>query len=293
MHKQKLLGQFNSTNKDYILQGFENFAQGKNWVDPFAGDGDLLEWANMHKANCTKGYDIDPNKPYDTRDSITNPIDYKGLWVITNPPYLASNKNPDKSLYSKFDDLYKVSIDSIIGCEGGIIIVPANFLSSEDHTIRDIFFSEYKIIACNFFEESVFDDTDAVVIAFYFEKCTKLDAADGRWDIPIIFHPSKKTINFQIDNWTGWRAGAEFYERINGIDTVGIKRYTVDNSFGNYPGNYCINDFKKPSMQSGLHESIKNNIILIRAIDTGSSQGRIKLSDVRDMGIDCLVGLKL
>jgi hypothetical protein len=41
--KKRNLGQFFTTNCDYILQGFEEFVKGKKITDPFAGNQDLLK----------------------------------------------------------------------------------------------------------------------------------------------------------------------------------------------------------------------------------------------------------
>ena len=39
------LGQFFTTNSDYILQGLERYVKGKEITDPFAGNQDLFVWA--------------------------------------------------------------------------------------------------------------------------------------------------------------------------------------------------------------------------------------------------------
>ena len=45
---------------------------------------------------------------------------------------------------------------SILNCEGGILILPINFLSSEDDKIRKLFFGNFTITKMNIFEMSVF-----------------------------------------------------------------------------------------------------------------------------------------
>ena len=40
--KKRNLGQFFTTNSDYILQGFSAFVKNKEVTDPFAGNRDLL-----------------------------------------------------------------------------------------------------------------------------------------------------------------------------------------------------------------------------------------------------------
>ena len=48
--KKRNLGQFFTTNSDYILQGFGDFVKNKDVFDPFAGNGDLLNWAKNNRA---------------------------------------------------------------------------------------------------------------------------------------------------------------------------------------------------------------------------------------------------
>ena len=47
---KKQLGQFFTTNSDYILDGLQNYIKGKNVTDPFAGSQDLMLWAKKHEA---------------------------------------------------------------------------------------------------------------------------------------------------------------------------------------------------------------------------------------------------
>ena len=92
--KKKQLGQFFTKNSNYILRGLEVFIDGKEVTDPFAGDGDLIEWARKNKAKDIRGYDIDrkyvDNKDIFYNDSINRPLDYN--FILTNPPYLHKNK---------------------------------------------------------------------------------------------------------------------------------------------------------------------------------------------------------
>jgi len=135
------LGQFFTTNSDYILQRFEKFVRDKEATDPFAGNQDLFKWAE--KNNCKKitGFDCDKKYVDDKKvfynNSLGSPKKYK--FVCTNPPYLHKNKADKKikerffsGVNSCFEDLYQVSIFSILNCEEGILIVPLNFLSAEN-----------------------------------------------------------------------------------------------------------------------------------------------------------------
>ena len=152
-HKQNL-GQFFTTNSDYILQGFEPFIQNKNVTDPFAGNQDLLNWAKKNNCKNALGFDIDQNfvdnKNVEINDSLNSPKNYD--FVCTNPPYLHKNKssqNIKETFFlgknSCFEDLYQIAIASILNCNEGILIVPLNFLCAENSSkIRQLFFNKFK-----------------------------------------------------------------------------------------------------------------------------------------------------
>ncbi len=127
---KKQLGQFFTTNSDYILQGFEEFVKDREVSDPFAGNQDLMEWSKNHGAKKVIGFDVDEeyidDKKVFLNDSINNQKKYK--FVCTNPPYLHKNKADKKTKemffsnkHSVFEDLYQVSISSILNCEEGIL----------------------------------------------------------------------------------------------------------------------------------------------------------------------------
>ena len=95
MNKQKL-GQFYTTNYDYILKiCIPNNI--KNIIEPFTGEGDLLKFINIKNYNLEL-YDIDPKYNGTVKcDTLYNPPNYDNKFVLTNPPYLARNKNTDKN----------------------------------------------------------------------------------------------------------------------------------------------------------------------------------------------------
>ena len=105
---KKALGQFYTTNHEYILQNMELPNYVRNIIEPFAGNGDLLQFIEKdenqknikYNIEC---YDIEPKEDYiKKRDTIKNPPLYKDKFVLTNPPYLARNKTDEKTL---FEDL--------------------------------------------------------------------------------------------------------------------------------------------------------------------------------------------
>ena len=118
MTTKKQLGQFYTTNYEYILDGIIIPKKIKHIVEPFVGNGDLLKYINKSgKKYKIEHYDIDP-KMINTiqQDTIKNPPEYNNKFVITNPPYLARNKSSDKELFNLYDtnDLYKCFLIEII-----------------------------------------------------------------------------------------------------------------------------------------------------------------------------------
>lgn len=248
MNNKIKLGQFYTKRSSYIIGNLlKDIDTNLKVVEPFCGEGDLLIFNNEYEI-----YDIDPKiEGCIKRDTLLNPVDYKNKLVITNPPFLARNKNKDKFLYDLYEvsDLYKAAIKSILNCSGGILIIPLNFFCDEDNKIRDLFFSKFDIIRLNIFEETVFDDTTYTICSFSF----KLKEDKNDFDtIECCFFPNKEIKYYDLKKSTGWRMGSDFLDIINSVDNIGIKRLRIG--------------------------SIPNSNLYLRAIDTGTNDGRISLS---------------
>lgn len=191
---KKTFGQFYTTNYNYILQNCTIPENVKKVIEPFAGNGDLLNFIQNKEKYTIEAYDIDPKKSFiKKRDTLKNPPDYTNKFILTNPPYLARNKNKNKEIYDQYNcnDLYKCFIKSIKGCIGGIIIVPLNFLTSirtSDILLRKEFLEKFNIVHVNIFEEPVFDDTVYTVCVIQFEQGTT-------HTFPCHFYPSSTCIN--------------------------------------------------------------------------------------------------
>ena len=186
----------------------------KTIIEPFCGYGDLLKFINIDNYTLEL-YDIDPKfKGTIEQDSLTNPPDYVDKFILTNPPYLARNKNKEKDLYEKYkcNDLYKCFLVNLLSniCLGGIIIIPLNFLSSirkSDIDLRKRFLETYSIKIINIFEERVFDDTSYAVCSIFFER-KQTNAIDN---IKIKIYPSKQTINITLNFENNYTVGGEIY----------------------------------------------------------------------------------
>jgi len=218
--KKTKLGQFYTDNHGYILKSlWKNYING-TIVEPFVGNGDLIKYVKeMGFEGNLELYDLDSEYPNCIkRDTLLNPPDYNNKWVITNPPYLARNKNKTKTIYDKYDinDLYKAFIINLIdgNVNGGIIIIPLNFWSSireNDCSLRNNFLSKYQIEHLNIFEESVFSDTNYTVCSFVFRK---KDIVLNSQDINTTIYPYNININLSVDRKCKWLFGGEIYNII-------------------------------------------------------------------------------
>jgi len=160
------------------------------------------------------------------------PQKYK--FVCTNPPYLHKNKTTKEikekffsGRNSNFEDLYQVSIFSILNCEEGIIIVPLNFLCAENSKkIRGIFFEKFEILKLNIFSEQVFNDTTYNVISFYFKRKRKIS---GENIVDTTIYPENKKIKLILEKKFGWQFGGEFIYKIKNVkNELGVFRLTED-----------------------------------------------------------------
>jgi hypothetical protein len=298
---KKQFGQFFTKNSDYILQGLEIFMKNKEITDPFAGNQDLINWCRMNHCkkvvgfDCDKKYVDDKNVLYN--DSINSPKKYK--FVCTNPPYLHKNKAGQKTkerfffgTHSCFEDLYQVSIFSILNCEEGILIVPLNFLCAENSKkIRNLFFDKFEIVKLNIISEQVFDDTTYNVISFYFRR--KKDNSE-KIKIPTTIFPEKKQIDFTIERKYNWQFGGDFLNRIkNTQNHLGIFRLTEDYlKSGEYEVELAfqnIKDKKPLRISKDIKKLVEKNILFLRAIDSKNGK-KIQLEDIRKYGVAGLVG---
>jgi hypothetical protein len=257
---KKELGQFYTKNYNYILNNITIPQKINDIIEPFAGEGDLLNYINSSdKKYNIEMYDIDPKREnIIKKDTLLNPPDYKNKFVITNPPYLARNKSKKKDMYDKYNvnDLYKCFILNLIETPslGGILIIPLNFLCSvrkNDLLLRKKFLSIYSIIQLNIFEEQVFSDTTSTVCSLLFKNSI------NHSDINIDIYPCGKNIKIRLNNDNNYTIGGEIYNLIKS-DTYKFKRLTTKN-YSEKNTNIvikCIDDNSKNMIKA---EYIENN----------------------------------
>ena len=265
---KKTLGQFYTTNHEYILQNIELPNYVKNIIEPFAGNGDLLQFIEKYENQKNikyniECYDIEPKKDYIVnRDTINDPPNYNDKYVITNPPYLARNKSTDKTQFDKYNvnDLYKCFIMNIINdvCLGGILIIPLNFWSSirvADIELRKLFLEKYKIIMLNIFEERVFSDTSYTICSLQFE----LKNTSSANILNICVYPSKTNIITELNSKNNYMIGGEIY-------------------------NLPLNNIYKITRLTNKNKENCNTNILVKCIDDNITS-QIGLSYVEDKDI--------
>lgn len=217
MAAKKQLGQFYTTNYQYILDGLRIPKKIKHIIEPFVGNGDLLNYINESgKKYKIEHYDIDPKITGTIqRDTIKNPPDYNNKFIITNPPYLARNKSTNKELFDLYDtnDLYKCFMLELTrqNPQGGILIIPLNFWSSiraGDIKLRQQFIERFHVIRVNIFEEQVFNDTSYAICSFLFIQRTLTED----YQIPFIIYPQKKEYYLALNKTNDYTIGGEIYK---------------------------------------------------------------------------------
>jgi hypothetical protein len=207
------LGQFYTTNYNYILTNLNVPLNIKKIIEPFCGNGDLLNFIDKSKY-VLECYDIEPRHKYIIKqDTIKEPPKYDNSFIITNPPYLSRNKSVNKELFEKneVNDLYKCHIKDLLTNHpiGGIIIIPLNFFCSirnMDIELRKKFLNTYIITQLNIFEEQVFDDTTYTVCSFQYEY-----KPNSNQLIPLTIYPSKTKLSFLLNDDNNYTIGGEIY----------------------------------------------------------------------------------
>ena len=185
-------------------------------IEPFVGDGDLLPLFPNYSWEL---YDYDDKGNNIIQDTLKNPPSYKGKWVITNPPYLAKNKASDKSIFTQYntDDLYKATLLSIMECEGGILIIPTNFLTDErTGAVRAQFLNQFEILEINVFTQPVFISTTYSVCSFAFQrKNNKLPQT-----FPVNIFPADQQVHITIYPEYDYRIAGEFYNALSNSKNI-------------------------------------------------------------------------
>jgi len=177
--------------------------------------------------------------------------------------------------------------------EEGIVIVPINFLSAENsQKIREIFFTKFEIIEMNYFKQQVFSDTTYNVISFYYKK--KKNIFSDNFIIKTKIYPDFVKINIKLEKKFDWTIGGKLLSQIRSYENkLGIYRLTEDHiQIGNKEISVAYNhikDIRKYNISEEFYKNLRQNIILLRAIDSGTDKGRIKLENIKNYDLECLI----
>lgn len=213
-------GQFFTTNADYILEGYEDVVNRKSVIDPFAGNGDLLNWAKKNRASEVKGYDICPlDEKTIKNDSLRFPPSYRGVFVLSNPPYLSKNKcKNDKAVFDQWNqnDFYKCHLASLVTneCQEGLFIIPSNFLSESSPKARRIVFFHYDVISAKYWSFPVFEDATTGIVVLYLRRKNNAGNSNPQ-NFPLEFFTSKEdseTIDVTLEKKYDYLNGKDFFD---------------------------------------------------------------------------------
>lgn len=289
--KKQQLGQFYTTRNNYIFTGFDIPKRVTKFVEPFCGQGDLVDytetWMKQHRRTISSFelFDIDPKvsmlfrkrqKDVIVRDTIMEPPNYKDKFIVTNPPYRARQRSTNKAPFDKYNesDLFKCFLRTLIIDNdnmpaGGQIIIPLNFISSVrniDCQIRNDFLKHFDITKMNIFEESVFDDTSYTVCAFQFLK--KKDFVAETQNVQATFFPSRTTHQLAFDPAYNNIVGGDVY--FLPIDpTIKVRRLII----GDEPPKTEYNFFLT-AIDSGINDGDKIGLELSKTVRYGNVTSR-------------------
>ncbi len=243
------------------------------------------------------------------------------VYHITNPPYLYIGyiQKHAKELLKYFrgdnegyQDLYQIALanDMRHGIERMIYVIPANFLFgfSVSNKIRLDLLKYYRIRKAVVLEKRVFEYTGTNVVIVFFErkgiprhelqyfKGLKIGSR-GVIEKDYILKPENK-----------YRAGTEFEEFVSNYKAgrpLQIKYYLLIDEVERNRGDYCLDvinankytgqgyEKTRICVNKELYHKIKENILFVRTLDTGSYRGRAGLYVIREeFGVDGILTLK-
>jgi len=241
------------------------------------------------------------------------------VYHITNPPYLylghiSKNKNMEKYLSyfegenKGYQDLYQLALinDLRHNIQKMIYILPTNFLfgNTISNKIRRDFLSFYRITKAVIFEKQIFKHTGIhTTICFFERKPAKKDEIQKFKALK--FNNKEKLRIYVLNPKYHYRAGAEFKDFCSNMkakNPIQVKFYLflkeIEENKGNYKiqlldvneyhsGKYMIKEFK---VNNSLYKRIKNNILFVKTLDSGTEKGRAGMYIIKEIfGVDGLL----
>jgi hypothetical protein len=206
-------------------------------LDPFAGDGHLLDAIEQNKDLKNKvvkaqGFDIQ-GKTWPINDSLLEIPNPKRAVIVTNPPYLANHSAKRKgvsSLVAKYferstqKNLYMIALENCLASSDYVVaIIPETFLLSS--------FSKQRLELAVVIQTELFGDTDAPALVACFGKDERANAH--------IF-TGNQSIG-QLQQILALRESTAIKQRIIFNDPTGrIGLRAVDGSDGNSPIEFLL-----------------------------------------------------
>ena len=226
---KQALGQFYTTCADALLSNtpfaYERIVLGRPVLDPFAGQGNLLDWAKNVGATTVRGYDLFPKRPaFICRDTLLDPPDYKGFVVVTNPPYLNANKcrQGDKRPYAKWDtnDYYKCFLASLEphGCDEALVILPGNFICESRGAARRRLFETHHIVSARYWNQQTFEDATTSICVLHLRRGQRdfqsfsLNLVQENLVVPVV-----------LEDKYNYLWGKDFFDYIEGHSIIVVK----------------------------------------------------------------------
>ena len=156
----------------------EHMAANRHVLDPFAGDGDILDCLRARYDIDTHGYDLN-GSDWPINDSLLSVPNPRRAVICTNPPYLAKHSAKRKGLwgdvhqyYERHYDLYELAMErSMEHAPAGVFIVPETFLHSA--------FPKRSLRLASVILDNPFTDTENPVCVACFDKHGASHVSEG------------------------------------------------------------------------------------------------------------------
>ena len=182
------LGSFYTTKSGWLTDEVRQFLEKAlsesygNLLDPFAGDGHLLEVIESDPilgrlVSQATGFDIQGDS-WPINDSLVAIPNPQRATIVTNPPYLANHSAKRKGvdqLVAKYfaastqKNLYRIALENCLASADYVVaIIPETFLLST--------FPKHRLELAVVIQDSLFGDTDAPALVACFGKEARDDA---------------------------------------------------------------------------------------------------------------------
>lgn len=237
------------------------------------------------------------------------------IYHITNPPYLyigyivkrgGRNLSYFNGMNAGYQDLYQLALmnDLRNDVENMIYIIPTNFLFGDSgaNKIRNDFLKFYEIQKAYLFEEKIFEHTGTNVGIFFFNRKRHISSCRQEFTGVKIRNGTQTTRKYVLKPENEYRAGGQFEEFLRKCPAphpIECRFYLTSDMIRKNPGDQIIrlidaNTFDgktyariQKRVSAELKNKVQSNILFVRTVDTGSSDGRCGLYEIKSIfGVD-------